>query len=101
MAETHVYYQPVLLKGVPPEINQEILRSHEITFGPAGFLSPDDIEIMERNQIGIQAQGNEWLFIGRGIHREENLPNGGTRGHDMDENHLRGLWRHYAQLLSG
>ena len=99
--ETHVYYQPALLKGAPSEINQEILRSHETSFGPAGFLSPDDIEIMERNQIGIQAQGNEWLFIGRGIHREETLPTGGTRGHDMDENHLRGLWQHYAHLMSG
>jgi phenylpropionate dioxygenase-like ring-hydroxylating dioxygenase large terminal subunit len=99
--ETHVYYQPMMLKGVPPEINQEILRIHESNFGPAGFLSPDDIEIMERNQIGIQAQGNEWLFIGRGIHREESLADGGTLGHDMDENHLRGLWRHYAGLMSG
>jgi fatty-acyl-CoA synthase len=98
--ETHVYYQPAMLKGVPPEINQEILRSHETSFGPAGFLSPDDIEIMERNQIGVQAQGNEWLFIGRGIHREQKLANGGTVGHDMDENHLRGLWRHYAQLMA-
>jgi hypothetical protein len=98
--ETHVYYQPASLKGVPPQINQEILRSHETSFGPAGFLSPDDIEVMERNQIGLQAQGDEWLFIGRGIHREEKLPDGATVGHDMDENQLRGLWRHYAQLMS-
>lgn len=98
--ETHVYYQPTLLKGVPPEINSEIIRSHETSFGPAGFLSPDDIEVMERNQIGLQARGNEWLFIGRGIHRENRLPDGGTVGHDMDENQLRGLWQHYARLMS-
>lgn len=98
--ETHVYYQPALLKGVPPEINAEIIRSHETSFGPAGFLSPDDIEVMERNQIGLEARGNEWLFIGRGIHREHKLPDGGTVGHDMDENQLRGLWQHYAQLMS-
>ena len=98
--ETHVYYQPALLKGVPPEINHEIIRSHETSFGPAGFLSPDDIEVMERNQIGLRARGNEWLFIGRGIHRENKLPDGSTVGHDMDENQLRGLWRHYAHLMS-
>src|SRR5262249_5475886 len=97
--EPYVYYQPMLLAGVPPEINQDILRIHESSFGPAGFLSPDDIEIMERNQIGVEAQGNEWLYIGRGIHREERLADGGTIGHDMDENHLRGLWQHYAQLM--
>jgi fatty-acyl-CoA synthase len=98
--ETHVYYLPALLKGVPPEINQEIIRSHETSFGPAGFLSPDDIEVMERNQIGLQAKGDEWLFIGRGIHRERKLADGSTIGHDMDENQLRGLWHHYAQLMS-
>jgi fatty-acyl-CoA synthase len=98
--ETHVYYQPALLKDVPPEINGDLLRSHESSFGPAGFLSPDDIEIMERNQVGIRAQGDEWLFIGRGIHRERKLSDGGTIGHDMDENQLRGLWRHYAQLMN-
>ena len=60
--ETHVYYQPAMLKGVPPQINQEILRSHETSFGPAGFLSPDDIEVMERNQIGLQAHGQRVAF---------------------------------------
>jgi fatty-acyl-CoA synthase len=99
--ETYVYYQPVMLKGVPPQINHDIIRSHETSFGPAGFLSPDDIEVMERNQIGLQARGNEWLFIGRGIHRENRLADGGTIGHDMDENQLRGLWQHYARLMSG
>jgi fatty-acyl-CoA synthase len=55
---------------------------------------------MERNQIGLQAKGNEWLFIGRGIHRERKLSDGSTVGHDMDENQLRGLWQHYAQLMN-
>ena len=99
--ETQVYYQPAMLKGAPSEINEQVLRFHETSFGPAGFLSPDDIEIMERNQVGIQAKANEWLFIGRGIHREAPLADGGTLGHDMDENQLRGLWRHYARVMNG
>jgi phenylpropionate dioxygenase-like ring-hydroxylating dioxygenase large terminal subunit len=97
--ETYVYYQPMFLKGVPPEINEMRLRLHEFGFGPAGFISPDDIEIMERNQIGIQAQGNDTSFIGRGIHREKAMADGGTAGFTMDENHLRGMWRHYAKLM--
>jgi fatty-acyl-CoA synthase len=98
--ETHVYYQPAFLKGAPAELNEELLRSHESSFGPAGFLAPDDFEIMERSQIGIQAQGDEWLFIGRGVHREKTFPDGGSAGAAMDENQLRGLWRHYAQLMN-
>lgn len=98
--ETYVYYQPMFLKGVPAEINEMRLRLHEFGFGPAGFISPDDIEIMERNQVGIQAQGNDASFIGRGIHREKTMADGGTAGFTMDENHLRGMWRHYAKLMA-
>jgi phenylpropionate dioxygenase-like ring-hydroxylating dioxygenase large terminal subunit len=98
--ETYVYYQPMLLKGVPSEINEARLREHEFGFGPAGLISPDDIEIMERNQKGVQARGNEWQFIGRGMHRTKMLPDGGSAGHTMDENHLRGMWQHYGRLMS-
>lgn len=99
--ETFVYYHPMLLEGVPPEINEARLREHEFGFGPAGFISPDDIEVMERNQIGVQAQGNDWQYIGRGLHRVKEMPGGGTAGFTMDENHLRGMWQHYAQLMNG
>jgi phenylpropionate dioxygenase-like ring-hydroxylating dioxygenase large terminal subunit len=98
--ETVVYYQPALLKGVPAEINREILRFHETSFGPAGFVTPDDIEIFERNQEALRARADEWLFLGRGAHREHPLADGGASGHFLDENHLRGMWHHYAQLMS-
>jgi phenylpropionate dioxygenase-like ring-hydroxylating dioxygenase large terminal subunit len=99
--QTVVYYQPAMLKGVPEEINRDILRQHEGSFGPAGFLAPDDIEILERTQAAIKARGNEWLFVGRGLHREHQLPDGTSVGHSMDENHIRGMWRHYAQVMNG
>ncbi|HXQ52216.1 MAG TPA: Rieske 2Fe-2S domain-containing protein [Stellaceae bacterium] len=97
---THIYYQPLLLKGAPPEINEARLREHEFGFGPAGLISPDDIEIMERNQLGVRAQGNEWQFIGRGLHRDTLLPDGGASGFTMDECHLRGMWLHYGRLMN-
>jgi phenylpropionate dioxygenase-like ring-hydroxylating dioxygenase large terminal subunit len=99
--ETFVYYHPVMLQGVDPEINEAKLREHEFGFGPASFISPDDIEVMERNQIGVQAQGNDWQYIARGLHRVKEMPGGGTAGYTMDENHLRGMWQHYASLMSG
>jgi fatty-acyl-CoA synthase len=97
--ETFVYYQPMLLKGAPDEVNEARLREHEFGFGPAGFISPDDIEIMERNQLGLAAQGDGWTFIGRGAHRTKTMPDGGTSGFTMDENHLRGMWQHYRTLM--
>lgn len=99
--ETYSYYYPVMLKGAPDEINEARLRDHEFMFGSAGFVSPDDIEIMERNQVGMQAEGDDWLYIGRGLHREREMPDGGRSGFTMDETHLRGFWRHYASLMNG
>jgi phenylpropionate dioxygenase-like ring-hydroxylating dioxygenase large terminal subunit len=97
---TNVYYHPVLLKGVADEINHEILRFHETSFGPAGFVTPDDIQILEYNQRALHAQGNEWLYLARGIERETRLADGGSTAQFMDENQLRGMWRHYAELMS-
>ena len=97
---TNSYYYPVMLKGVPDEINDARLADHEFMFGAAGFVSPDDLEIMERNQIGMQARGHDWLFIGRGLHREHDMPDGGRGGMTRDETHLRGFWRHYVSLMS-
>src|SRR6202140_732115 len=98
---TNSYYYPVMLKGVPDEINDARLADHEFMFGAAGFVSPDDLEIMERNQIGMQARGQDWLFIGRGLHREHDMPDGGRGGMTRDETHLRGFWRHYVSLMRG
>jgi fatty-acyl-CoA synthase len=89
----------MFLKGVPQDINSGRLRFHEFGFGPAGFISPDDIEIMERNQIGLQAHGNDRSFIGRGLHRDRISPDGGASGYTMDECHLRGMWQHYRTLM--
>jgi len=100
VGETHVYYHPMLLKGAPPEVNEARLREHEFGFGPAGLISPDDIEIMERNQIGVRACADDWQFIGRGLHRDKILPDGGATGYTMDECHLRGMWQHYARLMN-
>jgi fatty-acyl-CoA synthase len=99
--ETHVYYQPAVLKGAPAEINRELLRHHEGYFGPAGFLASDDFEILERSQIALQAEGNDWLYIGRGLHREKAMADGVIAGNAMDENQLRGFWRHYTHLMTG
>ena len=47
----------------------------------------------------LQARMNEWLVLRRGLHRER-VEEGGIRtGHVADEGHIRGIWRHYQQLL--
>ncbi len=98
--ETNVWYYPTLLKGAPQAVNTLRLRGHERSYGPGGFVSADDLEICERNQLGMEAQVDEWLWLKRGLHREKVFEDGRTSGHGMDENNLRGVWRHYKKVMS-
>jgi len=97
--ETVVYYYPTMLKGAPEEINQRRLAETYLIHGPAGRVAPDDFEAYERNQIGFQAQVNEWLVLRRGLHRETR-ENGNVAGHETDETTQRGIWRHYRDVMT-
>jgi len=91
---------PVLLKDVPDEINDLRLRVHEFQFGPAGFIGPDDAELMERVRIGMKAKGNEWILQARELGREEEDENGVRSGNIVGETGLRGMARHWKQLMT-
>ena len=63
--ETFVYYQPVMLQGVPDQINEARLREHEFKFGAGGaHLRRTTSRSWPRNQHGVQADGNDWSFVG-------------------------------------
>jgi nitrite reductase/ring-hydroxylating ferredoxin subunit len=96
---TVLYYFPVLLKGVPGAVNDVRLRHIEYLHGPAGFVAPDDIAMMERNQEGLAAHGDDWLILSRGMHRETVL-DGRVTGRRSDEVTQRGMWSHYRAVMS-
>jgi hypothetical protein len=98
--ETCLYQYVVFLKGAPQEINTQRLRRHEFSYGPAGFILPDDMDIFERNQIALEARLNEWLMLNRGVHRESVDDRGFLVGHVTDETAIRAQWRHYKGLMS-
>jgi phenylpropionate dioxygenase-like ring-hydroxylating dioxygenase large terminal subunit len=58
------------LKGVPKEVNTARVRLTESRMGPAGSVNVDDVEMFERNQLGMQQMVDPWKFIGRGMSRE-------------------------------
>ena len=58
------------LKGVPKEVNTARIRLTESRMGPAGSVNVDDVEMFERNQLGMQQLVDPWKFIGRGMARE-------------------------------
>jgi phenylpropionate dioxygenase-like ring-hydroxylating dioxygenase large terminal subunit len=96
---TEVWSTPTRLKGLPDEVNAMRIRYHEDLHGPAGFGSPDDTEMFERNQRGLQAKGDEWLVMSRGLGREETDEHGNVVGEIISETGLRAIWREWRRLM--
>jgi len=97
---TQVLFQVYGLDGVPEEMNHHRYRAHERFFGPAGFGTPDDIEIFVSSETGMRASGSEWSLTARGQHREEHR-DGAIVGDINDETPMRGLYREWKRLMSG
>lgn len=70
------------------------------TYGPAGSGAPDDLEMFERNQVGLSAEVDPWLLLARGLHRERRDADGTIIGHMTDEVTQRGIWRHWKKVLT-
>jgi phenylpropionate dioxygenase-like ring-hydroxylating dioxygenase large terminal subunit len=99
--QTNVVVQPMLLAGASPEVNAARLRTHEESFGPAGFVSPDDVEVaLNRVQQGT-AGGDPWMELTRGLGEEELLEDGSLRGHITDEIGQRGFYREWKACMAG
>jgi hypothetical protein len=103
---TYVYYYPLSLKGASDELNRRRLKAHEMSFGPAGFINPDDADMQTRQQIGSSARVNEerYMFLMRGKHEERLAPDEfgvpSLVSPQMNETTARGIWRHYKTVMS-
>ena len=62
-------------------------------------LLADDAEMYERTQMGVRMRNPEWLFLGRGKHRERRDADGFLIGDNTDEVPSRGIWRHYRATM--
>lgn len=98
--KTQVDTYPVLLKGVPPEVNESRMRQQEWFYGPAGFGSPDDYEMFERNQVGLMAEVDPWLILSRGLDREQHNGDGTIVGNITDEVTQRAQMRQWKRVMT-
>jgi phenylpropionate dioxygenase-like ring-hydroxylating dioxygenase large terminal subunit len=96
--ETVQHVTALQFKGAP-DLNRRLRQQTMGSVGPAGFLLADDSEMYERTQQGVQSRNPEWLFLGRGKHRERRDENGFLIGDATDETPTRGIWRHYRALM--
>lgn len=97
--QTEVLMFPTLLKGVPDPINQLRLRNHEAFYGPSSQGSPDDVEIFERNQIGLSAEVDPWVLLARGLERERIDVDGTIVGRITDETTQRGQLKQWKKMM--
>lgn len=97
---TEVFVQPVMLGGVPAELNLARLRAHESFYGPGGGGVPDDIEIFSRVRAGFESQVNRWVSFARGLHRETGDVDGTTVAHMTDELPQRAMWRRWQEMMT-
>ncbi|PJK30231.1 aromatic ring-hydroxylating oxygenase subunit alpha [Minwuia thermotolerans] len=81
------------------EMNRRLRQQTMGSVGPAGFLLADDSEMYERTHRGVQSLQPEWLFLGRGDHRERRDADGYMVAHATDEVPSRGIWQHYRRLM--
>lgn len=98
--QTEVFLYPALLKGVPAEVNASRLRGHESFYGPAGGGATDDLEMFERNQIGLSARVDPWLVLARGFRQERPDVDGTVVGQITDELTQRSIWRQWKKVMS-
>ncbi|MBM9464501.1 Rieske 2Fe-2S domain-containing protein [Aeromicrobium sp. YIM 150415] len=97
---TEVRLYPMLHQGESDEYNAEILRVHEGFYGPAGMGGSDDVEIaFERVTAGMQATEHDWLIMSRGLHREEQMPDGRVVGRADDEVPQRAFYRQWQRSM--
>lgn len=96
---TRVVLRPLLLDGVPDDVNRIRLRYHEIGSGPAGFVQPDDLEMFERVSQGLASEEVEWVQMARGREREVDEGDGHVVSHVSDETPQRGQYRWWRQLM--
>lgn len=63
-------------------------------YGPGGFATPDDVEVLELVQQGLGAYNEvRWSDISRGMNKEGDQLN-------SDESHLRAFWRRWNELMT-
>lgn len=98
VSETIVSMLPTILEGAPDAMNVARLRAHERFFGPAGFGTPDDVEMFVNCENGMRARAVEWVRLDRGLHRERSEA-GVETGHSTDETPQRSAYRRWRSIM--
>jgi p-cumate 2,3-dioxygenase alpha subunit len=90
--------------AVGPKDETPLLRKirldNFLTFlGPAGLATPDDNEMLELAQVGVEGTAVQWSDISRGMGEDGDLLTGS--GPWTDENQMRAYWAQWDRVMGG
>lgn len=97
---TEVYVFPILLKGAPDKVNRDVIRYLNITHSASSMIQTDDLEAFRRIQLGLEAEGSEWLLFARGIGQDQALADGVSTGSHASELPVRNQYRAWLQYVT-
>ena len=98
--QTEVYQYPFTLVGAPEVWENRRLRVREQFYGPSGFGTPDDTEVFDACQAGMQALQPEWNDLSRGLARERVETADVRIGHSTDETPQRAIYRAWKNQMA-
>lgn len=98
---TEVWVYPVFLKGVPDEMNHDVIRYLNITHSSASLIQTDDLEQFTRIQRGLHADGADWVSFERGIGADQPIERGGFRADGSSELAMRTQYRAWKNYMFG
>src|SRR5690606_4417390 len=97
---TEVYSYPFLFYGLDKSINTNRLLDAQTRVGTAGILSMDDVDIFLGNQSALEAFGDTWITLSRGLGQEQTEESGELIGVFSDETPQRAFWRKWRIMMA-
>ncbi|MBZ9558555.1 MULTISPECIES: aromatic ring-hydroxylating dioxygenase subunit alpha [unclassified Modicisalibacter] len=95
---TDIRHIAIGMDGGPEAANRVRMRLHEHFQGPMGFGSPDDAEVWERIQRGVQGGAELPILINRGLD-DEQPGEAGPRGHISAETGMRAAYDMWKRMM--
>lgn len=97
---TEVRHIALAMEGAPKGVNLVRRRMFEQFQGPAGFGSPDDIEVWTRVQKGARAgRGEVDILLNRGLNRETTSEDGHATAQLSDETGMRAAYAMWNRMM--
>jgi hypothetical protein len=68
------------MKNAPEQMFRDTIAFANVVNGTGSWVLTDDLEVYERVQRGLSSGAAEWVYLGRGLGRDVDEPNGTRRG---------------------